>query len=236
MSSKPVLLPGESKLYTWGSTSVQNPFENRSSQEGGAYNPQIKVGLETPLVGRIWGENKRLACVPPEWYRNLVCACLLFGAWGTSTHFIRLPGFRFFSEQPWIAFAVLLAGIWAVLSTEYAIFDLRSKTYFRRDGGGLFKRTRRGSSLDIDAVVLYCEQYPYTLTGGVVIYRIVIHWKNARVPLLIVDRKQVMLPSGVPLNHASKILSLQAQRYAQALGVRYHDNSYFHSPAPQRPF
>ncbi|HXH60322.1 MAG TPA: hypothetical protein VNI20_03090 [Fimbriimonadaceae bacterium] len=195
--------------------------------------PKKKIGLETPLQGRFWGENKRLVFSPPVWYQALVSGCIAFGVivFGASIFdWYKVP---LASIGSWLGPAVFLAGLWALLSMEYISFDLKSRTYFRREGEGLLKRSRRGSIIDVDAVVVYCENYPYTVVGRVVIYRIVVHWKNSHVPLLVTERQQSSIPAGAPLNYASSAMVLRAQRYANALGVKFYDNSYFHSPAPQ---
>ncbi len=226
---------GTQVLYTLPK-GLPNPYENRSHAEGAAnLRPQRKIGLETPLVGRFWGEDKRLVFAPPIWYQTLVLACLAGGG------FIALAGWLVWTWVPmfsiglWLGPAVFLAGVWAALSMEYAVFDLKSKTYFRREGRGFMKRSRRGSTMDVDAVVVYCENYPYVVMGRVVIYRTVLHWKNAVVPLLVTEREQASLPAGAPMNYASGPIAKRAQRYAQALGVKFYDNSYFHTPAPQSP-
>ncbi len=195
--------------------------------------PQTKIGLETPLVGRIWGENKRLVFSPPNWYLGLVIACFGLGVWilfGRLVGVLRIPELQ---SMSWLGWALLFAGTWALLSMEYVAFDLRSRTYFRREGGGVFKKTKRGSVAEIDAVVVYCEHYLHGLAGQTVIYRIVFHWKNAMVPLLTAERTMTSLPTGAPLNHSAGPIVAKGQYYAQALGVRFFDNAHFHSAAPQ---
>lgn len=211
---------------------MQRPGENRGHPEGwGSFNPLRKIGLETPLVGRFWGENKKLVFAPPNWYTTLVALCLIGG---TLVGFGGIFGWRWVPMAQvfwWVGFAVLFSGVWALLSMEYASFDLRSKTYFRREGQGPIKRSRRGSTLDIDAVVLYAENY----LGFTVIYRLVIHWKHARIPLLVTERQQNSMSPGGQLNYAAAPMAARGLQYAKALGVPFYDNSYFHSPAPQSP-
>ena len=213
---------------------MPNPYERRSQNEGAPSRPpQRKLGLETPLAGRFWGENKRLSFAPPSWYQTLVALCLIGGLWVGLAGYLGWAWFPLFQIGFWLGPALFLAGVWALLSMEYAVFDLRSRTFFRREGTGLFKRTRRGSMVDLDAVVVYCENYPYVVMGRVVIYRTVVHWKSAVVPLLVTEREQAALPAGAPMNYASGPIVARAQRYAQALGVAFHDNTYFHTPPPQ---
>ncbi|MCH8978654.1 MAG: hypothetical protein IH945_05355 [Armatimonadetes bacterium] len=215
---------------------MPNQYEQRSGTEGAQnYRPRKKIGLETPLVGRFWGEDKRLVFTPPTWYQLLVLGCFIFG---TLAGLGGLFGWGWVPQMQigvWLGPVVLLAGVWALLSMEYAMFDLKARTYFRREGRGLFKSSRRGSLADVDAVVLLCENYPYSVAGRIVIYRIVVHWKHAKDPLLVTERTQAAIPPGAPLNHCAQPMAVRAQRYAGALGVPFYDNSYFHSPAPQPP-
>lgn len=210
--------------------------EGGSGKEGsGSWRPQRKIGLETPLSGRFWGENKRLVFAPPAWYQGLVACCLGGGG------LLFLGGLAAWQWVPmsstgvWLGPALFLSGVWAALSMEYAVFDLKSRTYARREGQGFFKRTRRGSIAEVDAVVVYAEQYPFTVVRSSVVYRTVVHWKHASVPLLVAEREVASLQSGAALNASSSNVVARAQRYASALGVKFFDNSYFHSPAPQQP-
>ncbi len=215
---------------------MPNPYESRSSAEGTAnLRPQRKIGLETPLLGRFWGEDKRLVFAPPVWYQTLVAACLAGGGLIGLAGLFAWDWVPLFAIGLWLGPAVFLSGLWAALSMEYAVFDLKSRSYARREGRGFAKRTRRGSTIELDAVVVYCESYAFAALGQVVIYRTVLHWKNAVVPLLVTEREQTSLRAGQPMNHGSGPIIERAQRYANALGVAFYDNSYFHSPAPQTP-
>lgn len=214
---------------------MPNPYEKRSNPEGmQKLRPLKKIGLETPLVGKFWGENKRLVFTPPHWYQLLVLACFTAGMLFGLTVFFSWSWMPLREVGVWLCPSLLLAGTWALLSMEYAVFDLRSRTYFRREGGGLLKRSRRGSLVDLDAVVLNCEHFSLGVRG-VVIYRIVLHWKNSVVPLLVTERQQSAVPTGASLNFSAGSIAHRAQRYAGALGVPFYDNSHFHSPAPQAP-
>ncbi len=225
---------GNPVLYT-REKGVPNPYENRSHHEGAAnLRPQRKIGLETPLTGRFWGEDKRLIFAPPAWYQALVLACLAGGGLVGLGGWLAWDWVPLFSIGLWLGPALFLSGAWAALSMEYIVFDLKSRTYVRREGRGFGKRTRRGSTIELDAVVVYCENYPLAL-GQVVIYRTVLHWKHASVPLLVTEREQTALQPGQSMNHGSGPIIARAQRYARALGVAFYDNSYFHSPAPQAP-
>ena len=214
---------------------MPNPYERRSHLEGAHnFRPLKKFGLETTMLGPFWGEDKRLFFAPPQWYQLLVFGCLTGGMLFGLAMFFSWQWMPFRAIGVWLCPSLFLAGLWALLSMEYIAFDLRARTYFRREGGGLLKKTRRGSLVDLDAVVLYCQNYPLG-SGRIVIYRIVIHWKNSVVPLLVTEREQATIQSGEPLNQGAGGIAQRAQRYAASLGVPFYDNSHFHSVAPQAP-
>ncbi|MEX2244003.1 MAG: hypothetical protein WD716_09185 [Fimbriimonadaceae bacterium] len=209
-----------------------NPYEKRSSTEGQwPARPQRKIGLETPLVGRFWGEDKRLVFAPPDWYTTLVALCLVGGGLLALGYWASWRWVPLMEVGMWLGPAVLLSGVWALLSMEYAVFELKARTYSRREGRGLFKRARHGPLSELDAVVVYCENYPFA--PQVVVYRTVIHWKHAAVPLLVTERQQTSVPPGAPLNASSGAIVHRAQTYARALGVTLYDNTHFHTPPPQ---
>ncbi|MBS1709496.1 MAG: hypothetical protein JSS65_12350 [Armatimonadetes bacterium] len=190
-------------------------------------------GLETPLKGRFWGENKRLIFAPPLWYDWLVFGCVIggFGAF--------LLGFFGLGDGYWgnVGVFVGFAGLWGALSSERMTIDLRQRTYWRRQGQGPFKKLTRGSLDSIDAVVAQAHEQPsVSLTGRVVIYRIVLFWKGGREPLFIAERNESMLPFGAPIQTASQMTVAKGARYAQEMRLPFFDNTYFHSSDPLLPF
>ncbi|HEY3781792.1 MAG TPA: hypothetical protein VGL56_11965 [Fimbriimonadaceae bacterium] len=204
---------------------------NRGNENQVAYVRRRKSGLEVPLVGRFYGENKRLVFAPPLWHDALVGVCLVGGiiytllsAMGT----LEVPGGLFTTV------AVLAAGIWGALSNERMICDLRTKTYVRFEGMGPGKQVIRGSISEIDAVVLTAEQYSLStgFSGGTVIYRLILHWKGQRHPPLIIERESRNLPIGAPLNQGAQRMLHKGMRYAQALGLPYYDNSNMIGKSP----
>lgn len=200
--------------------------------------PRVKVSLETPLRGRFWGENRRLLFAPPAWYDHLVLACI-FGGGAVALIQLGLRGLSAVTDPLvtfWVPFAVCLAGIWALLSSERMTVDLKARTYTRREGQGLWKRWTRGSLDEIDAIVVTSEVYPVGAgLAPLIIYRSCLHWKQSRQPLLVVDRQEAPLAPGQPINSRAGEIVLRASRYAQAMGIRVFDNSHFASPAPIRP-
>lgn len=195
--------------------------------------PRRKAGLETPLEGRFARENKRLVFAPPFWYDFLVGVLLIGGglvAAGT------ISGVAFRGGGSYGLFfgcMVLFAGAWAAFSNERMTCNLTYRTYSRLEGQGLLKRRVSGSLDELDALVLMAEELPFHARGSrVVVYRLVLHWKAQRSPLLVVERGESGLPSGAPIHHGARSILAKGQSYAQALGVKYYDNSYFHSPCP----
>lgn len=190
-----------------------------------------KVGLEVPLGGRLIGENRGLAFGPPMWHDALVLGCLFLGpAWGI------LCFLGILSFFPWIGFAVGLAGLWGYMSAERMTIDLKARTYVRREGDGPFKRVSRGRLDDLDALVLLSEQYPVpTLDGRLVIYRLVLYWKNQREPLLVAAREEKSIPHSGSLNQGAGKLIHEGSLFSRAMNLPFYDNSHFHSPAPLPP-
>jgi len=197
--------------------------------------PRRKSGLETPLSGRFFGENKLLVFAPPLWYDALVLVCFLGG-----------PAFAIYSlmngglqigNAPMLGFfigaMVTIAGAWAAFSNERMWCDLRRRTYWRREGQGLSKTTYRGSLDDLDAVVLMTEEWPALLGNSrPVIYRLVLHWRAGVQPLMVVEVERHVVPCHEPMNSRAGLLLHKGSRYAHALGVTFYDNSYYHSPCP----
>ena len=212
--------------------------ENRTGAEGRPLRQRGKIGLETPLSGRFWGENKRLLFAPPPWYQLLVAGCFLAGALVLASLLFPLPliGPIFsFAIGIWFGPALIMSGFWAVLSSEYMLCDLRSRTYYRREGGAAFRRGRRGSLAELDAVVLLTEELSVLPSSKVVIYRLVVYWKRQAEPLLIIERDQMLCRAGQQLNFGCGRLLALGQRFAHALGVPFYDNSQYASPKPLRP-
>ena len=194
-----------------------------------------KGGLETPLRGRIVGENKRLIFAPPVWYDALVFGYILGGPLayflvqsGVPIPIISNPGVDLFA-----CVGVTLAGIWGALSNERMTCDLRARTYARLEGQSFKKRLTRGGLQELDAVVLLAEEMLVPSLGGrTVIYRLVLHWKGSKEPLLVIERESRTLPPGAPINSGAGAMLQRGTRYANLLGVRFFDNAYFHSGAP----
>ncbi len=190
-----------------------------------------KVGLEMPLGGRLIGENRGLVFGPPLWHDALVLICLIGGVAAALMSFVGILPVPF-----WLPIAVAMAGLWAYLSAERLTIDLRARTYTRREGDGPFKRVSKGSLDELDALVLMTEQYPVpVLTGRLVIYRLVLYWKNQRHPLLVAAREECTLSPTAALNSGAGRLLHDGARFARAMNLPFYDNSHFHSAAPLPP-
>lgn len=204
--------------------------------EGSPFSSRFKFGLETPLVGRYVGEEKKLVFAPPLWYERLVQACLVGGSASVLSSFL-FPNPTWIvgdaTWRLWVGTAIVAAGLWALLSNERLVCDLQSRTFYRWEGKGLFKHSSKGRLQDLDAVVLIASRFlaPY---GHGVLYRMVLHWKGSRWPLLVVGQWSVGLQPGQALGAGAAPLVALGSRYARSLGVAFYDNSYFDSPAPLR--
>jgi len=196
--------------------------EQGSSERQGSFTRRSKAGLETPLQGRFYGEAKRLVFAPPLWYDALVVLCIGGGAFAFVTQMMA-EGMGIWALT---GLLVSLAGIWGGISNERMICDLRSRRYARLEGQGFKMHVARGSLDDLEALVLAAEQYPHGLGIGVpVIYRLVLHWKGQREPLLVIEREMRNLPYSVPVSQGAQKILQRGMRYAQALKVKYYDNS-----------
>lgn len=214
-------------------------MKERSTQE--SYQQQrltwrTKGGLETPLIGRFYGENKRLIFAPPLWYDALVILCVFGGLFFLLVSFgiVRMGIFSDYEEAlTFGSIGFMLAGVWAALSNERMVCDLRTRTYARLEGQGWRKRLTRGSLSELHAMVLMTEDRPLPMVGGrPVAYRLVLYWKNAKEPLLVVGRDDRIVPPGVPINAAAGPIAHFGQRCAHALGVTFYDNSFTSSAGP----
>jgi hypothetical protein len=187
--------------------------------------------IETPIVGRFEGENRRLIFGPPVAYHRLVQGVGAIGSLMIVRPFLPLelplwPGWWHF-----VGFLVLGASVLAAYSLQLIVFDLKERTYRRRQGPGLFPRTSHGKFSDLDAVVVVSEvRAPL---GSSVTYHAVLHWKpDRREPILVLHQDTRVLRGGEPLNAQSAIILQHAHRYAQALSLPTYDNTHFPSPCP----
>jgi hypothetical protein len=189
--------------------------------------------IETPLEGRFYGEGRRLVFAAPLPYQAFVkgTGAVGVGMFLAPIVFSVLPVPLPLYNAWWtsIGLMVFVAAIGAALSLQTIVFDLREKTYRRRQGPGLIPRFTRGRLDDLDAIVVLAEPTKISIQA-VITYHVVLHWKGAKEPIMIVQRDTRAWCNPINAN-AGPILQV-AQQYAQALGVKFFDNTYFPSPVP----
>lgn len=191
--------------------------------------------LETPTVTRFAGENKRIIAGPPLPYVWFVHGTLLtgFGILVNMFGFVPSPG------PLWclmVGLMVVGAGVIAELSLDQAVFDLRERRYRRRTGGDYFGHGIGYGSLDeLDAVQVIAET---TAIGQIrqpgVTYHVILHWKRAARPALILHQDTRKLPVGARQQEQATFVLSHAQRIANALKVPLYDNTHYPSPNPTR--
>lgn len=210
--------------------------EPRRNEGGRPWVSRLKSGLETPLGIHFVREGSKIWFAPPRWYDRLLAACFVGGAFLVLSALFGWGGTVFFDPvwRLWTGLAVMLAGGWAALSNERMLCNVTDRTYTRWEGKGPVKSVSKGSFNEFDALVLLAES-TFGPTGPVVTYRLVLHWKGSKLPFLIVRQATFGLGQGTALNYSAGGLLREGQRVAQAIGVPFFDNSYFHSPEPLRP-
>ncbi len=183
--------------------------------------------LETPLIGRYQGEDKRLAFLPPWPYLLLVRAVTAAGITFTANAFFGfLPGFW----SGWwffVGMMLILAAVLAGLSLHRVMFDLRERAYKRRQGPGFFPKSTSGSLSNLDAVQLISEP-----SGRRVTYHLLLHWKQGMEPSMILHQETRVIGPGQPLGLAADNIRNLGIRWAKSLGVTFYDNSHYASPNP----
>jgi hypothetical protein len=183
--------------------------------------------LETPLIGRYEREGLRLAFRVPLPYLIFVRVVAITGAVFFLNAWVQLlPGFYpawWFLVGSLLLFAAMLAG----LSLNQVVFQFRERTYSRRQGPGILPKTTRGSLNALDAVVLIAEPRGHRVT-----YHLLLHWKNAVEPSMLLLQQSNNLGPGQPLGLAAEPIRTTGIQWAQSLGVMFYDNSHFASPNP----
>lgn len=191
--------------------------------------------LETPLSGKFQREDTRLIFGPPAIYTNLVNGCLGLGGlmllYGVVCKAAGRPTPLYPEWWVLIGMLILGAGCLAALSLPSIVFDLREKTYTRRQGPGTFQRISKGPLSRLDAIVAIAEPNSRMMSGGVT-YHLVLHWKEHAEPFMVLQQDTRQTVNGQPLNIAASQLLHQGERYARAIGVQYFDNTHFASKNP----
>lgn len=183
--------------------------------------------LETPTRGRYHREEKFLVFEPEPMYLTLVYACI--GCGGAAVLYGLGTGQLYFS---FVGGMVLFAGLWANLSLIRIRFDVKNRTYRRRQGPGFIPRLWQGSVDELDALVVLAE--PSMVSPGAVRYHLVLHWKQHRAPLMVLE-SEVRVPGGT-LQMGGQYLVAKATKYGDSLKLPVYDNTHFASPCPVTVF
>ena len=164
-------------------------------------------------------------------YLGLVRGCV-FG--GIAAAVFAMFGLIFGFELPpftawWMLVGVLVcsAGILATMSLPHITFDLRERTYRRRDGASGFGRLVRGSIANLDAVVVTARHdVSSSLLGGQrsFEFQLTLHWRGqVETPMLVALDYRTVPVGANPQVSAQPILQL-AQRVGQALSLPVYNN------------
>jgi hypothetical protein len=184
--------------------------------------------LETPTFGRFYKEERFLVFEPPKPYFILVYGCIALGGLGI------LYG-MFTSGAWWFSFVglmVLCAGIWANFSLVRIRFDIKNRTYKRRQGPGFIPRLWQGTFDEIDAIVVLAE--PAISHPGAVRYHMVMHWKPGRAPLMVLESELYF--SGGHLQAGAGPMLAKAAKVSQTMRLPMFDNTHFASRCPVSVF
>lgn len=173
--------------------------------------------LETPTRGRYLKEEKFLVFEADNLYLGLVYACIGGGAVGVL--------YGLFEGSSWFVFtflAVCLAGIWANLSLIRIRFDFKTKMYRRRQGPGFIPKLWQGSISDLDALQVVAS--PSLVTPGAVNYHLILHWKERRAPLMVLET-ETRVPYGGSIQSGAQPLLARAMKFGSSLGIPVYDNT-----------
>ncbi|MGV3615935.1 MAG: hypothetical protein ACO1SV_11420 [Fimbriimonas sp.] len=186
--------------------------------------------IETPIVGRYQGEDRRLIFGPPALYHAFVTGVGIVG--GLFLVASLVPNMPLWPGW-WLMVGALtiVAATLAAFSLQLVVFDLKEGFYRRRQGPGMLPRRTYGKLTDLDAVVVIAQ--PNAGLQATVTYYVVLHWKvGLPEPILVLHQDTRVSQPGLPLNAmAGPVLKL-GERYAKSLGVKFFDNTYFASPCP----
>jgi hypothetical protein len=172
--------------------------------------------LETPLSGRFMRE-RYLVFAPPNRYLGLVGACFFGGL------ILIVTGISAGAYWMFVGTMVTVAGVWGALSLNWLAFDLRDRTYARRDGAASSTRYAKGSLDELEALFVLAEDrtsFGKLMTRErAVTYRIVLQWKGMRLPSVILEQDYRAVPANMPLVNGAATSLMAAERYGRALSI-----------------
>ncbi len=179
--------------------------------------------LETPTRGQFLKEERFLVFEPEPTYLTLVYLCI--GCGGAAFLFGLAEGDMGFLL---IGLAVCLSGLWANLSLVRIRFDLKSRTYRRRQGPGLIPRLWQGSIDELDALVVVAEAS--LIAPGSFRYHLVLHWKQNLAPLMVLESEVRLAPGGPQAG--GQPLVAKTTKYARSMKIAVYDNTHTLSSCP----
>jgi hypothetical protein len=145
---------------------------------------------------------------PPTPYLVLVAACIFGGL------FMIIYGVAANPYWSFVGLMVLLAGLWGMIALQWITFDLKQRTYLRRDGASATTKLARGGIEQLECLFLLAEERPSlgNLAGRNITYRIVLQWRGMNLPSMILLQDYRVIPSGAPLQYAADPLFQVATR------------------------
>lgn len=200
----------------------------QAGTEGSGFSGR-RPGLEVPIQGRLIRETI-LFFGPPAWHDALVFSCLAIGA---SLSLAALAGIVFLHF--WFGPAVFLAGLWGLLSTERLVVNLKTGVYHLQVQPKW--QVVRGSVSEWDALNVIAENrgLPGISAGATVsvVYHLVLHWKGARKPPMVLQRLAANVPVGQPLDVSAQPLVVQASSFGRLMGLPVYLSLGGFSPNPR---
>lgn len=176
--------------------------------------------------------EQRLLFAAPIWYEVLVSTCVVGGlalAYWAWQHPYSFPlfGVKGVWAIAWLAVAV--SGLWAALSVDRLVVDLRQRTYERWEGSGFWLRRGSGPLTAVDAIVMSAEHINHFGTVERMVVRLTMYWVGHREPLMVLARKDMAVRENISL------MGRRGHELAQLMGVKFIDNSAHYSRKPISP-
>lgn len=174
-----------------------------------------RTGLEVPIHGRLIRETI-LFFGPPIWHDALVALCL---GVGLALCLAALLGHVLLHF--WLGPAVLLAGLWGLLSTERLAINVRTGSYHLQ----LHPKWKviKGQIAEWEALNVVAERRDLPGLGSgasaSVVYHLTLHWKGERRAPMVLDRHSASVPFGYPLDQPAQPLIARASAYGRMMGL-----------------
>lgn len=205
----------------------QEPGQSRS---GEGWTPQrSRTGLEVPIQGRLIRE-RILFFGPPAWHDALVALCLAGGLFMSVSALLGHAFLHF-----WFGPAVMLAGLWGLLSTERLAVNLQKGTYHLQVHPRW--KVQTGSTAEWDALNVVAERRDLPGLGSSssasVVFHLVLHYKGGRRAPMVINRLSAPVPHGYPLESAAQPLIAQASAYGRLMGLPVYLSLGGFSPNPR---